>query len=136
MELLYRESINEIRQRVSKVVGQFILPVAVIKRSPCSMSLSALLVSCPYFCHFGGRVVVWHSDLVCISLVTENTEHLFTFCIFGHLYSFSWEVPKPLSIGLLSFLWFVHILHMIWFLCWIYVLCMSSPKLWLCFLLS
>lgn len=136
MELLYRESINEIPQRVSKVVVQFILPGAVVKRSPCPISLSALLASYPYFCPFGGRVVVWRGDFVCISLVTDNIEHLFTFCMFGHLYSFSWEVPKPLSICLLSLLWFVHILHMIWFLCWIYVLCMSSPNLWLCFLLS
>lgn len=65
-----------------KFVVQFILPEAVVKNSPCSSSLSALLGSCPFhFSHFGGRVFVRHSGFVCIALLTDQLEYLFVYLL-------------------------------------------------------
>lgn len=54
---LYRESCNEVCQRVFQSGCIIYAPRAVVKRSPCFRSLSTLLVFSPHFGHFGGELL-------------------------------------------------------------------------------
>lgn len=82
---LYRQSFNEICQRVFQSGCIIYTSSSSSNRSPCFRSLSTLLVFSSHFSHFGGRIIVWHCGLVYIFLMTDKIEHLFILFYFWSL---------------------------------------------------